>query len=70
MSATIYSDIYAEIVMTEYGDKSLYIYDGRGKRYSPNLILPNLSAVKKLRDYLNKIVKDKSNKKYFDIVGN
>lgn len=70
MVESIYSDLYAEIVVEELGGKRVHIWDAQnGSNYKrPALVLENLLAVKRLRDYLDKIVKDKSNKKYFDRV--
>lgn len=62
MSDRIYSDIWAEKLKTEAGEEQVYIHDGTN-RYRPNLILPNLLAVKKLRDYLDKICSEQKNKK-------
>ncbi len=58
----IYSSIWCEELTTELGDKRIYIYDGTTTR-NPNLVLPNLFAVKELRNYLNEIIKN--NGKYF-----
>ncbi len=63
MSKNIYSDIRAELLETEIGSKRLYIYDGTGINH-PTLVLPNLLAIKNLRDYLNEIIED--NPKYFE----
>ena len=52
----IYSDLEGEILTTESKEQMLYLYDRNGGRYNPNLILPNLLAMKRLRDYLNAIV--------------
>lgn len=52
----IYSDIWSEVVTTELGEKRVYIYDGTSSR-DPNLVLPNIVAVKNLRNYLNTIIK-------------
>ncbi len=53
----IYSDIWAENVITELGDKRVYIYDYGQGICNPNLVLPNIVAIKKLRNYLNTIIK-------------
>jgi len=66
MSKDIYSDIRAEMLISELGDKRVYIYD-HTPRGNPNLILPNLLAIKKLRDYLDNIVN--KNKKYYKNIG-
>lgn len=54
----IYSGIDAEILTTESKDKMLYVYDTDhgSNRYNPNLILPNLLAMKKMRDLLDSII--------------
>lgn len=57
----IYSDIRGEEVTTELGEKRIYIYDLNTSR-NPNLVLPNLCAVKELRNYLNKILKNNKGK--------
>ena len=62
MSKDIYSNIWAEILITELGEKRVYIYD-HTPRGNPNLILPNLLAIKKLKDYLTDIIN--KNKDYF-----
>jgi len=56
----IYSDIRGYILTTEGGSIEVHIIDGNGSKYNPNLILPNLLAVKALRNYLNKILKEKN----------
>ena len=68
MSEKIYSDMWAEVLVSELGDKRIYIYQ-EGTIYSlaKTLILPNLLAVKRLKDYLDKICK--KNEKYFRNVG-
>jgi len=66
MSKDIYSNIWAEILITELGEKTVYIYD-HTPRGNPNLMLPNLLAIKKLRDYLDNIVN--KNKKYYKDIG-
>ncbi len=65
----IYSGIDAEVLTTATDEKMLYIYDldHSGGRYQPNLILPNLLAMKKLRDYLDAIVQ--KHPEYFKKVG-
>lgn len=70
MVERIYADISAEIVGEELGGKRVHIWDGQNNsNYKhPALVLENLLAVKRLRDYLDRIVKDKSNKKYYDRV--
>ena len=57
MSRDVYSGIRLEILFNEWGDKKVYIYDETGS-YNPKLILPNLVAVKNLRDHLTKIIKE------------
>ncbi len=59
----IYSDIWAEVLTTELGEKRIQIYDREATSRNPTLVIPNLVAVKNLRNYLNDIIKD--NKKYF-----
>lgn len=54
----IYSDIEASVQTTEGQDKVILITDHNGSRYRPNLILPNILAVWKMRNYLDKVVKD------------
>jgi len=66
MSKDVYSNIWVEMLITELGDKRVYIYDHTPRR-NPNLILPNLLAVKQLRDYLDNIVN--KNKKYYKNIG-
>lgn len=56
MSDTIYSDLWGEVLINELGDKRVYLYDNTTLR-KPSIILPNLLAVEKLRDYLNEILK-------------
>lgn len=63
---TIYSDIWAEVLTTELGDKRIQIYNGTTTS-NPSLVLPTLLAMKKLNDYFNEIIKD--NKDYFERVG-
>ncbi|MFH0868719.1 MAG: hypothetical protein V1839_00670 [archaeon] len=53
----IYSGISAEVLTDESGDKQVYIYDENGGKYSPNLILPNPLAAKKMRDFLDKFIR-------------
>jgi hypothetical protein len=62
MSERIYSDIVACKMTTESGSEEIHIHDGTNQ-YHPNLIIPNLLAVKKLRDYLDKICNEPKNKK-------
>ena len=57
MRRNVYNAIWLEVLTNESDDKRVYIYDGTG-RYNPKLILPNLLAVKNLRDHLNKIIKE------------
>ena len=66
MSEDIYSDLWAEVLISEGGTKRVHIHQ-QGTIYTKPLILPNLLAVKRLRDYLDKICK--KNKKYFINVG-
>lgn len=66
MSKNIYGDLWAEILLSESGAKRVYIHQG-GTMYTKPLILQNLLAVKRLRDYLDEICK--KNKKYFKNVG-
>lgn len=54
----IYSDIEACKMTTEVGRVEIYIIDRNGSKYRPNLILPNMLAVKKLRNYLNTVLKE------------
>jgi hypothetical protein len=68
MSENIYSDIWAEVLITEGEDKRVYIHQ-EGSLYTLALVLPNLLAVKNLRDYLDKIVKAKENKEYYRRIG-
>jgi hypothetical protein len=63
----IYSDIDGEILTTEGKEKMLYLYDHNGSRYRPNLIVPNLLAMKRLRDFLDAIVQKHPG--YFKKVG-
>jgi hypothetical protein len=57
-------------LVEELGGKRVHIWDGQNRTNykSPALVLENLTAVKRMRDYLDRIVKDKSNKKYYDRV--
>lgn len=64
MSKNIYSDLWAETLITEMKDIKIYIYDRNGDRYKPNLILDNLLEVKKLRDYLNEVLEEHWNEKW------
>ena len=67
MSKDIYSNIWAEILIDEeLGGKRVYIYD-HTPRGNSSLVLPNLLAIKKLRDYLDNIVN--KNKKYYKNIG-
>jgi len=68
MTESIYSDLWAEILVSECGDKRIYIHQG-GFISSKALILENLLCAKKLRDYLDKIIKAKENKEYFKQCG-
>lgn len=54
----IYSDIWAETVTTEVGSKRMYLYDATNGIRNPNLVLPNMEAIKRLRNYLNAIIKE------------
>ena len=58
----IYSDIKVYKMKSESGDEEIHIHDGTN-HYHPNLILPNLLAVKKLRDYLDKVCNEPENRK-------
>lgn len=62
MADRIYSDIVAWKMTTESGSEEIHLHDGTNQ-YHPNLILPNLLAVKKLRDYLDRICNEPKNKK-------
>lgn len=48
----IYSDIWGEILFTDYGDVRLYLYGPDSTRHRVALIIPNKLAMVKLRDYL------------------
>ena len=66
MGKYIYSDIRGEILKDELGDVRLYLYN-QGGISKPSLVLPNLLAIKKLRDYCQEIIKKYP--KYFEKVG-
>ncbi len=66
MNEEIYSDLWAEVLVSEAGDKRVYIHQ-KGTIYSKSLILPNLLAAKRLIDYLYKLCS--KNKDYFKRVG-
>ena len=66
LSKNIYSDIRGEILKDELGDIRLYLYNQNGIS-KPSLILPNLLAIKRLRDYCEKIIKKYP--KYFERIG-
>ena len=53
----IYSDVWGEYVTTELKEKRVYIYDRTTSR-NPTLVLPNIIAIKALRNYLNKVIKE------------
>ena len=58
----IYGSIRGEILITELGDKRLYLYDRMGME-NVKFIFPNLLAIKHLRDYCDEIIK--KNPEYF-----
>jgi len=58
MSERIYSDIRGEIITLESGSKELWLFDWNGNKYTPNLILPNQFAMEKLRNYIDKKLKE------------
>lgn len=66
MVKDIYSDLWAEQLISEIGDIRVYLYK-RGNKDKPDLILENLLCAKRLRDYLDKLIK--KHKKYFERVG-
>ena len=66
MVEDIYSDLWAEQLTSELGDIRVFLYK-KGGRDNPDLILENLLCAKRLRDYLDKLIK--KHKKYFQQVG-
>lgn len=54
----IYSDIEAYKMIDEGGSIEVHIIDRNGSKYRPNLILPNMLATERLRDYLNAVLKE------------
>lgn len=60
----IYSDITAYWMKSEVDSIEIFIMDSNGSQYRPNLIIPNLLALKKLRDYCNEVLEEHSS--YFN----
>lgn len=56
----IYSGLRGYIMFNELGGTEIFLVDSNGSFREPNLYLPNLLAIEKLRDYLNGIL-DKVN---------
>jgi len=52
----IYSDIRAYQMTTESGSIEVHIIDHNGSHYRPNLIIPNLLALRKLKEYCEKVL--------------
>jgi hypothetical protein len=63
----IYSDIQAYQMTSESGNIEIFIIDSNGSQYKPNLIIPNILAAKRLRDYLDELCR--KNKKYLRSIG-
>ena len=53
---TIYSDLRAEVLTTELGERFVQIYDTGSTRRNPTLVLPNILCAVMLHDYLDKII--------------
>jgi len=67
MVKRIYSDIMAEVLIEELDGKRVHIWDEDSNYKNPSLVLPNLLAIKRLRDYLDKLIRKYP--KYFEKVG-
>jgi len=63
----IYSDIIGYQMTSEVGSVEIHLVDHNGSHYRPNLIIPNLLALKNLRDYCNEVLEEHSS--YFNEKG-
>lgn len=54
----IYSDITGYQMTSETGGVEIHLVDYNGSHYRPNLIIPNLLALKNLRDYCNEVLEE------------
>jgi hypothetical protein len=59
MAERVYG-IWSEVLTTELGDRQVYLTDEKRQV----ICLPNLLAIKDMRDYLNKVL-EKYGKEYF-----
>jgi len=56
----IYSDLTGHQMTSEMGSVEVHLIDEHGSYYRPNLIIPNMLALKKLRDYCNEVLEEHS----------
>ena len=64
MGRDIYGDLWGEVLTAENNTKRIHLHDNRlSKAQRPTLIIPNLLALMKLRDFCDEIIK--KNQDYF-----
>ncbi len=64
MGRDIYGDLWGEVLTSENNSKRIHLHDNRLSRaQKPTLVIPNLLALMKLRDYCDEIIK--KNQDYF-----
>ena len=56
----IYSDLIGYQMTSEVGSVEVRLVDENGSHYRPNLIIPNMLALKNLRDYCNEVLEEHS----------
>ena len=54
---TIYSDLRGYIRFSETGNVEVVLVDSNGSKYNPNLIIPNLLDVEKVKNFLEEVLK-------------
>lgn len=53
----IYSDLTGYQMTSEVGTVEVHLVDENGSHYRPNLIIPNLLALERLKDYCEEVLK-------------
>ena len=54
----IYSDLIGYTMKSEVDNIETFFIDSNGSTYRPNLIIPNLLALKKLKEYCEEVLNE------------
>lgn len=54
----IYSDLAGYVMTSETGNPEVYLVDQNGSHYRPNLIIPNLLALHRLKRFCEKVLEE------------